>query len=319
MPLILLDTDPGVDDALALLYLHQHPAAELVGITTVAGNGTIEQVTRNALYLAERFGISAPIARGAAVPLANALHIPPSHIHGANALGDVPIEHLPQRPLDARPAHRLIAELIRERPGEITIVAVGMLTNVARAVMAAPDIVPLVARVVIMGGAFGTGGRYGNVRPNAEANIYGDPHAADIVLGAAWPLTIVGLDVTERVIMSTAYLEQLRAGGTDAGACIWQITRLYEAFHERNYGLSGIFSHDPSAAVCALDDSAFSFRHGPVRVATDGIAVGTTLQKHVGRVYPPNAFDRGPIARVAVDVDAARVLDDFAGTLLAAS
>lgn len=312
MPLILFDTDPGVDDALALLFLHRHPDVELAGLTTVAGNGTLEAVTRNACYLAERFAIDVPIARGAAQPLGGDLHSPPAMIHGGNALGDIVFDREPSRALDPRAAPRFIIDSVRARPGEIVILAVGMLTNIARAIAADPGIVPRVRRVVIMGGAFGTAGHSGNVRPGAEANIFGDPHAADIVCNADWPLTIVGLDVTERIVMTTRYLEQLRASGSPEGAFIWEVTRGYEAFHGRRDGLGGIYAHDPTAAVCAVDDAAFTFRRGPVRVATDGIAAGTTIQKPAGRTYPPSPWDGVPDAAVAIEADAPRVLAQFA-------
>jgi purine nucleosidase len=316
MTIVLFDTDPGVDDALALLFLARHPAVELAGITTVAGNATIDAVTRNAQYLADRFNIEAPIARGAGKPLVGELHPPPGAIHGDNGLGDVRIDLSPRRQLDARPAHRLIIERVRERPGALTLLTAGMLTNVARAVGEDPGIIPLVRNVVVMGGAFGTGGRYGNASPAAEANIYGDPRAADIVFSAAWPVTIVGLDVTEQIVMSSAYLAQLRDHGGAAGQFIWDVTRGYEAFHTRRNGLAGIFAHDPSAAICALDDSPFVFRSGPVRVATDRIAVGCTLQKPTERAFPPSPWDGVRAQRVAIAVDAERVLSTFAAPFL---
>jgi purine nucleosidase len=293
---VLLDTDPGVDDALALLFLHHHPEIELTGITTVAGNGPIDVVTRNALYLAERFGIRVPIARGAAVPLRREPHLAPAAIHGENALGNVPIVPV-RRELDPRPAHRFIIDRVRARPGALTLLGVGMLTNLALAINEDPGIVPLVRDVVVMGGAFGGGGRYGNAQPAAEANIYCDPHAADVVFGARWPLTIIGLDVTERIV--------------------WDVTRDYEAFHTARNGIAGIFAHDPAAAVGVLDDSPFVFRAGAVRVATEGIVAGMTVQKPDGRGFPPSPWDDVPSARVAIDVDPQRVLEHFAAAFTA--
>jgi inosine-uridine nucleoside N-ribohydrolase len=291
--------------------LQAHPEIELVGITTVAGNASLEVVTRNALFLAERFAIPAPIAAGAARPLRRELREVPAFIHGVNGLGDVPID-APPRDGHPRPPHRFIIESVRARPGEITLLAVGMLTNLARAITEDPGIVPLVRDVIIMGGAFGTAGRYGNAQPAAEANIYGDPHAADLVCTARWPLTIIGLDVTEGIVMSNAYLRRLRDHGGAAGAFIWEITRGYEAFHERGRRVNGIFAHDPAAAVCVLDPACFGFRLGAVRVATEGIVAGLTAQKVEGRGFPPSPWDDLPSARVAIDVDAERVLRAFA-------
>jgi inosine-uridine nucleoside N-ribohydrolase len=313
---ILFDTDPGVDDALALIYLARHPEVDLVGITTVCGNATIETTTRNALHLVERFGLDAPVARGAGASLDGVELIAPDFIHGANGLGDIPIVPEPSRALDPRPAHQFIIDTVRAHPGEITLLAVARLTNLARAIIEDPGIVPLVKSVVIMGGAFGIDGHYGNASPVAEANILGDPRAADLVCTAAWPVTLIGLDVTEKVIMTPEYLAGLRdAGGVD-GQFIWDVTRVYEDFHANQDHIRGIFCHDQAAAVCVLDESAFTFRENPVRVLTEGIAIGMTLQRGPAAQGEPAAWDGVPAQRVAVGVDAPRLLDQFAAPFL---
>jgi purine nucleosidase len=309
MPSILLDTDPGVDDALALLYLHRHPDVELAGITTVAGNGSLEAVTRNARFLAERFGIAVPVARGAAESLEGHRHTAAAAVHGGNALGDITFAD-PAYPLDPRVAHRFIIDTVRQRPGEITLLAIGMLTNLARALIEDPGIIPLVRKVVIMGGAFM--GHPGNRSPVAEANIFGDPDAADIVLTAAWPVQIIGLNVTERIVMTPEFLGQLRGAGTPETDFIWNVTRGYEAYYRGTRGVNGIYAHDPTAAVCAVDAAAFTFRSGPVRVIREGFAAGLTLQRLQDRVFPPNAWDGMPAQDAAVEVDAAAVLAAFA-------
>ena len=312
MPIVLFDTDPGVDDAVALMYLHRHPDVEIAGITTVAGNATIDTVTRNAQFLVEKFGIDAPVARGAAAKLNGVAKDAADDIHGVNGLGDVPIDGEITRPLDPRPAYRFIIDTIRARPGEVTILGVGMLTNVAQAMMHDPEIVPMVRNVVIMGGAFGIGGHSGNISPVAEANIFCDPEAADIVCTADWPLQIIGLDVTERVIMTPPYLEALRESGFPEGRFVWDVTRGYYRFHVERDGVDGIFSHDPSAAVCVTNPEAFTFRRGPVRVVTGGVALGMTLQHIATRSYPANGWDDVIPHDVAVDADVPRVLDLFA-------
>src|SRR6185437_5997170 len=174
---VVFDTDPGIDDAMALLLLARHPEVELLGVTTVFGNGGIETVTRNALHLKDRFGFTAPVAQGAAgaiddMAVPHAAHL----VHGDNGLGGIALPATIHATLDPRPAHQLIIDLIRQRPGEIT---------------------GLVKEVVVMGGAFGRNGHTGNVTPVAEANIFGDPVAADIAFGATWPVVIVGLDRSE--------------------------------------------------------------------------------------------------------------------------
>jgi inosine-uridine nucleoside N-ribohydrolase len=316
MPVVLFDTDPGVDDAMALLYLHRHPDVEIAGITTVAGNATIDVVTRNALYLAERFGIDAPVARGAAVSLHGHLRIAPPAIHGENGLGDIALGAEPQRTIDPRPAHRFIIDTIRARPGEVTIVAIARMTNLARALIDDPGIAPLVREVVMMGGAFGIDGRVGNASPVAEANMLGDPHAADIACSANWPVTMLGLDVTERIVMSPAYLERLRDFGGEAGRFIWDISRGYQVWHREQDGIDGLFTHDPAAAICAVDPTPFTFREDPVRVAVDGIAEGMTLQRRHHSQEEEHPWRDVRAQRVAIDVDTERVLDLYAETLL---
>lgn len=312
---IIFDTDPGVDDAAAMLFLHRHPDIELVGITTVFGNSDIERVTRNALYLKERFGVSAPVARGAGVPLVREPGPSPVMVHGENGLGDVEVPATIAAETDPRPAWQFIVDTLRESPGEITIVAVGRMTNLALALEKAPDIVNLVHEVVIMGGAFAMSGHNGNVTPVAEANIIGDPHAADIVFSARWPVVAVGLDVTRQVVVTPQDLDLLACKGGDAGRLIAEISDVYMRFYDR-FGVGGFYLHDASAAALAIDRSLFAVRTGPVRVVTEGIAAGQTIQRDNALSYPPNAWDGAPDQQVCVEVDAGRVKALVMETLL---
>jgi purine nucleosidase len=295
---ILFDTDPGIDDAMALLMLARDARAELVGISTVFGNAPVEVTTANALALCQRFGIDVPVARGAARPLVREPRHFPVHIHGQDGLGDVhprpPHDRLPE-PLDAA---RFIVDSARRHAGELTLVAVGPLTNLAMALALAPDLPRHVQRVVLMGGAFGTRGHGGNVTPVAEANVWCDPHAADAVFGAAWPVTVVGLDVTHQVVMRSGYLDALGDEGGAEGRYLRDITRPYERFYRQRTG-DGIFAHDASAVACALDASRFRLQHGAVRVVTEGPAMGQTLMSPQGT------------QQACIAVDAAGVLADF--------
>ncbi|MFK0166780.1 nucleoside hydrolase [Rhizobium sp. NPDC090279] len=310
---VIFDTDPGVDDATALLFLNAYPRVTLLGVTTVFGNADIDTVTRNALYLKKRFAIPAPVARGAGISLAGETSLPPAHIHGQNGIGDIVLDesHLPG--LDPRPAHRFIIDTVRENLGEVTLLAVGRLTNLALALREAPDIATLVKDVVIMGGAFSLRGHNGNVTPVAEANIIGDPLAADEVFGAAWPVTAIGLDVTRQVVMGPAELNRLAAHGGEAGRFIVEISKGYRAFHAQ-FGIDGYYVHDATAAVYVIDPSLFKVRSGPIRVATEGVAVGQTIQRDWGTLYPPGEWDMAPDQKVAVSVDANRVLGMLLGT-----
>ncbi|WP_116141671.1 nucleoside hydrolase [Trinickia diaoshuihuensis] len=315
---VIYDTDPGVDDSMALVFQALHPEIELLGVTSVFGNATIETTTRNALYLVERFAPGVPVARGAAAPLQREAPAPIGWIHGDDGLGNTGLGPKGQAALDARPAHRFIIDTVRAHPGEVVLVAVGPLTNLAVALEEDPEIARLVKQVVVMGGAFGTNGVNGNVSPAAEANMAGDPHAADIVFGAPWPVAIVGLDVTENTIMTTDYLAKLRDEAGENGRFVWDVSRDYEAFHRSSAGLEGIYVHDSSAVAYLLAPQLYLTRSGPVRVLTEGIAAGHTIQKPIGFAAPAPAWDGRPACEVCVGVDSKRMLELYARTLTGA-
>jgi inosine-uridine nucleoside N-ribohydrolase len=312
---IIYDTDPGVDDAMALLLLARHQRVELIGVTTVFGNADIATTTRNALYLKQRLGFSAPVAQGAGAPLVGQPDDPPTFVHGMNGLGDIDLPDITET-ADPRPAHQLIIDLVRANPGEVTIIAVGRMTNLERALREAPEIVGLVRQVVVMGGAFGRNGHTGNVTPVAEANIWGDPDAADIVFGAAWPVAIAGLDVTQQTIMTEAYLAELATAAGSDGAFVRAISAFYQNFHHASAGLDGFYVHDSSAVALALHPEFYRVETGAIRVVTEGIAVGQTIIKPDGRNYPPGAWDGRPSQSIAVAVDAEAVLRFYRSTLV---
>lgn len=316
---VIFDTDPGVDDAMALIFQASHPDIDLIGVTSVFGNSTIDTTTRNAVYLVEEFaGANVIVARGAGQPLRRSAPKPISHIHGANGLGDIPLpdfEDATDSRLDGRPAHQFIIDAVRQYPHEINLLAVGPLTNLALALQLAPDIQGLVKRVIVMGGAFGTNGVLGNVSPCAEANIAADPDAADIVFRASWDLTALGLDVTQKTIMSTEYLSRLRASAGKRGQFVWDVTRVYEQFHRDSAGVVGIYVHDSSTVAYLLAPHLYGVRNGPVRVSTDGITAGFTIQKPDYMSVPAPMWDAFKSRHVCVDVDVDRVLQLFFDTL----
>ena len=313
---LLFDTDPGVDDAMALLFLHRHPRAQLLGITTVFGNAEVDITTRNALYLAERFGIDAPVARGAALPLVRPPRGAAPEVHGDDGLGNLRGPIAPTRRADPRPAHRLIIDTLRAHPHEVTLLAVGPLTNLALALAEDEAITGLVRQVVVMGGAFGTHGHGGNVSPVAEANIFSDPQAADAVFTAPWPVTLVGLDVTHEVLMDHAAFERLRDEGGDEGAFIWDCSRHYVDFYGRAVGVNGCFVHDASAVALALAPHLFTTRAGPVRVVAQGLAQGQTIQSVGSRHWSQGQAWHGvPDQQVCTAVDGAGVLELYLRTL----
>lgn len=309
MSKVIFDTDPGIDDAMALLFLHKAPGVEIVGITSSFGNSTIETTTRNCLHLCDIFGIEAPVARGAALPLNGEEGSTAHHVHGENALGDVELPAEPRSMLHPLPADQFIVDMIRRHPHEITLVAVARMTNLALAIRRAPGIVPLVKEVIVMGGAFGFHGHSGNVSPVAEANISGDPLAADEVFGADWPVTIVGLDVTEKTVMPLSMIDLMGENGGPSGQFIADISRFYLDFHQETEGFDGMFLHDSSAVGYLLEPSLFTTRSGPVRVVRDGIAVGQTIQKSDRKHVTPPAWQGRRSQTVCIDVDSARLLD----------
>ena len=307
---VIFDTDPGVDDAMALLYLARHSRINLVGVTTVFGNAYIDQVTKNAIYLRDTFGFDAPIARGADRPLVIEPDEPPTFVHGHNGLGDVDLPDVDLSDADPRPAHELIIDLVRENPNQITLIAVGRMTNLALAAKQAPDVPALVKQVVIMGGAFGYNGHGGNVSPVAEANIIGDPHAADFVFGLDWPVVIVGLDVTKEVIMSNEYIETLSTLSED-GKFVRDISHGYQAFYGEATGIDGFYVHDASAVAYALHPEHFETIKGPVRVVDDGIAIGQTIVKPDGANYPTPHWDNRPSVTVCTNVNGEALLREY--------
>jgi len=270
----IFDTDPGVDDAMAFLFAMASPELELVGITTVFGNGGIGTTTQNALRLVELVGRpDIPVVAGAARPLLHPYAGRGAHVHGADGLGET---HMPAPAGRPQPGHaaQFIIDTVMANPGRISLVAVGPLTNLALAVSLEPRIAQAVRQVVIMGG---TASRPGNVTPVAEANIHNDSAAARIVFDTEWPLSMVGLDVTCATVMSPAYLQELSAIGNRATDFIAAIVSFYLDFH-RSRGQSGIYVHDSSAIAYVLDPSLFTVKTVPVYVRVEeGKVDGQTI------------------------------------------
>lgn len=314
---VIYDTDPGIDDAMAFVFQALHPDIELLGVTSVFGNATINTTTRNALYLTSRFAPAVPVARGAGGPLEGKAPLPLPFIHGDDGLGNIGPQLAGDAECDPRCAARFIVDTVRAHPNEVTLLAVGPLTNLALALVEDPGIVKLVRQVIVMGGAFGFNGVNGNVTPAAEANMFGDARAADMVFGAEWPVVIVGLDVTQRVIMPTGYLAALRDAAGEAGRFVWDISRHYEAFHRRSESVEGIYVHDASSVAYLLAPELFATRSGPVRVLAEGLGLGHTIQKPHGMPAPAPAWDSRPACRICIGVDAARILALYERTLCA--
>ena len=310
---VIFDTDPGVDDAMALLFLERHPDIDLIGITTAFGNASIETTTRNALYLKKAWNIPAPVARGLSETLNPARpHVDwPTGIHGDDGLGNIGVPETVDLACDPRPAHRFIIDTLRANPGEVTIVAVGRMTNLALALREDPDIAGLVKDVVIMGGAFDVPG---NITPAAEANIHGDPEAADVVMTAPWPVTVIGLDVTVKTVMTRRMLAEIAASGGERAQLLAAISEFYIDFYEQ-YVEDGMVVHDSCACVYVVAPHLFTTRRGAIRVVCGGIADGQTIQKADVHLFPPSPWDGLPSQQVCTGIDAGAVLALIGRTL----
>lgn len=259
---ILLDCDPGIDDALAIALAHGSDELEVLGLTSVAGNVDLDNTTNNALCLAEYYGLDAPVARGADRALLSH-HVRAAHVHGANGLGNVVLPPATRSPVDEH-AVDFIIDRLRSAPGEISLVAVGPLTNIALALRREPRIAEWAAEFVIMGGSFGRG----NVTPAAEFNIGADPEAAAVVFGAPWRTAMVGLDLTLQARAS----EQVRARFSGLGRLERELISpiLDFAAHTEPYRERGPAVHDVCAVARVLDPSLIITVPARVEVETAG-------------------------------------------------
>lgn len=271
---ILLDCDPGHDDAIAILLAAGSPEIELAAITTVSGNQSLAKVTRNALAIAELAGIDdVPIAAGAGRPLVRAVEFAPE-IHGESGL-DGPELPEPHRGLDPRHAVQLIIDTVLEsEPGEVTLVPVGPLTNIALAVRLEPRIVDRVREVVLMGG----GVHVGNWSAKAEFNIAADPEAAAIVLNETWPVTMVGLDATHQATAEPDIRERIRAVGTASARVVDELLDFYGAAYLAQQGFGAPPVHDPVAVAHVIDPTLLRVVRAPLDVELRGsLTVGMTV------------------------------------------
>lgn len=304
---VIFDTDPGVDDAMALYYALAHPGLDVVGITTTFGNVFVEQAAANALYLCTLAGRSIPVTLGASHPLFKKAESPPDFIHGADGLGNLPQRIATLGMPDPRSSAQFIVDTVRANPGDITLVAVGPLGNLALALQLAPELPTLVREVVLMGG---TVRESGNVSPVAEANIWNDPHAADAVFTAGWPLTMVGLDVTHQVILPLTLFKTIADHHQHAATdTLHHAVRFYSAFYSQHDAevrqVNGCYGHDVLAFLVLTNPELFTLQSGRVRVAVDGLAQGQTMMRRKEVSYPQHGWhDEIPPTQVCMDVQA---------------
>ncbi|WP_371059400.1 nucleoside hydrolase [Rhodosalinus sp. 5P4] len=294
---IIIDTDPGQDDAVAILLALASPEEiEVLGITAVAGNVPLPLTARNARVVCELAGRrDIPVLAGCERPLGRAL-VTAEHVHGRTGL-DGPVLPEPTMPLQDAHAVDFIVETLRaEAPGTVTLCPLGPLTNIATAFRQAPDIVDRVAGIVLMGGAYF---EVGNITPAAEFNIYVDPEAADIVLRSGAPLTVMPLDVTHKALVTRPRNEAFRAIGTPVGRAVAEMTDFFERFDKAKYGSEGAPLHDPCVTAYLIRPELFSGRFVNVEVETvSELTMGMTVADWWG------VTDRAPNATFMGGLDA---------------
>lgn len=297
---IILDCDPGHDDAIAILLAHGSPEIDLVAVTTVAGNATLENVTRNARSIARVAGITGvPFAAGASRPLVRTVEYAPE-VHGESGL-DGPVLPDPEVELDPRGAVQLIVDTIMEsEPGTITLVPTGALTNIALAARLEPRIVPRVREVVLMGG----GVHGGNWSATSEFNIVIDPEAAHIVFNESWPLTMVGIDVTHQALATLEVRERFAAIGTRPAVFVGELLDFFGEAYLAHQGFASPPVHDPVAVAFVIDPAVLEVRRAPLDVELSG---SLTLGMTVADLRSP-APD-GCTTSVAIGIDAERFWD----------
>lgn len=262
---IVIDTDPGQDDAVAILLALASPEIEVLGITTVAGNVPLPLTTRNALAVLELAGrADLPVHAGAAAPLRRPL-VTAEHVHGRTGLDGVELPEPSAAPASDDAAGFIVETLRREPPDTVTLCPLGPLTNLALAFGRDPEAAARAREIVLMGGAYF---EVGNITPAAEFNIYVDPEAAAAVMRSGRPVTILPLDATHEVLTTPARLERLRSLGNRTGEVVASWCGFFERFDVEKYGGEGAPLHDPCVIARLLRPELFSGRHVNVEVET---------------------------------------------------
>ena len=273
---MIIDTDPGQDDAVAILLALASPEQiEVLGITCVAGNVPLALTARNARMVCELAGRpDIPVFAGCDRPLGRAL-VTAEHVHGKTGL-DGPSLPEPQMPLQSQHAVDFIIDTVRSHPpGTITLCPLGPLTNIATALARAPDIAPRLQEIVLMGGAYF---EVGNITPAAEFNIYVDPQAAQAVFAAGVPLVVMPLDVTHKALVTAERNAAFRNLGTPVGIAVAQMTEFFERYDREKYGSLGAPLHDPCVTAYLLAPHLFSGRHVNVEIETTSeLTMGMTV------------------------------------------
>lgn len=304
---LILDCDTGIDDALAIFY-GAHHGADFRLCTVTHGNVPVERGTRNTLTLLDAVGLTeVPVHQGAARPFAQELHTA-EFVHGDDGLGN---SHLPEssRQISGTLAAAEIVAQARLHPGELVLVAIGPLTNIGLALLLEPELPRLIKRVVVMGGAVGV---QGNISPTAEANVWHDPEAAQLVVDATWDVVFVGLEITLTTVLSPEALARIENSTDPRARFAWKIMAHYIDFHEKTMGVRTCVLHDPLAMALALEPELAQYRL--VNAYVD-LSQGLTRGALIGdlrrtRPAPTDPLAKGVI-RIVESVDSAAFYEKF--------
>ena len=298
---VILDCDPGVDDAIAFLLAKQLPQLNVLAITSVAGNVGLEHTTYNALGLVEFLDWNVPVYRGAAGPVFRK-RVEAVAVHGSNGMAGFDLPHT-RSAVEGVNAWDAIHRYALEQQGMLEIIAIGPLTNLAMAFLKYSDLPQLIKRIVIMGGSTATG----NTTPAAEFNIYADPEAADIVFCSGVPVHMCGLDMTMQALMTPDDLDHVAALGSKQAVFFRDVVQDILVFM-KGIGIVGINMHDPAAVLYAADDSIFKAFPAGIRVETKG---SITQGKTVTDLFSDAKWHKNAFAVMEIDRDAfvTRVLE----------
>jgi len=304
---IIIDTDPGIDDAMAILLALQSPEVDVIGLTTIYGNVRTTLATTNALHLLEVAGREdIPVAEGSHTSIKEVPKLrTAAFAHGSDGLGETNIDPPKGKPI-AQSASGFLVEKANKFPGEVTVVALGPLTNIALAIKSNPDFPQKIRQIIILGGAFSVNG---NVNPATEANIFGDPEAADIVFTCGADIIAIGINITHQVVLTDKDVEDLASSSGKYAKYICNILKFYFDYHHEAYNICGAYLHDPTVMFAAIDPSLMTYAEGVVRVQADGIFRGLTLfdnmKKRWGEV---TEWSNKPRVKVAVSVDGDKIV-----------
>ena len=304
---VIFDTDPGVDDAFALLYALSHPEIEVIGITTVFGNVPVDIATKNALILSEKSGLNTPVYIGASKPQERVVKNFPTFIHGDDGFGNINLDksQLTKSNIDAE---NFIIKSVQNYHGEVNIIAIGPLTNIANSLKKKPSIAKGIKSLTLMGGSWMAGG---NITPVAEANIYNDPEAADLVFNSGLPIKMIGLDVTHKVFLSDSDISKLSLMDNHSGKFLKKISNFYINFYRETKNMDGCFFHDATAVIAFTNPELFEFIKGKVFVSKDDLTRGQTVVFDSHRVHETIPADDRKDINIANDVNSEKVIFEF--------